>query len=137
VESLPTLELSNRSFADCQKHNVRLNGPKFQFFQAQLKYKGHILSEQGISPVESKLDAIRLAPRPKDASQLRSFLRMLNYYSKFIKIFHPNCTHCIIFSVLRLSGFRPKSVKRLFYGLKKFFLASRYCFIMTPQNPSY
>ena len=48
---------------------------------------GHILSKEGISPVKSKLDAIRLAPRPKDVSQLRSFLGMLNYYSKFIKDF--------------------------------------------------
>ena len=46
---------------------------------------GHILSKHGTSPVNSKLDAIRLAPRPKDVSQMKSFLGMLNYYSKFIK----------------------------------------------------
>jgi len=73
-------------FSRLAKHNVKLkNGPKCQFFQAQVKYMGHILSKQGISPVNSKLDAIRLAPRPKDVSQLRSFLAMLDYYSKFIK----------------------------------------------------
>ena len=43
------------------KHNVKLNGAKCQFFQAQMKYMGHILSKQGIRPVKSKLDAIRLA----------------------------------------------------------------------------
>ena len=48
---------------------------------------GDILSKEGISPVKSKLDAIRLAPGPKDLSQLRSFLGMLNYYSEFIKAF--------------------------------------------------
>ena len=48
---------------------------------------GHILSKHGISPVNSKLDVIRLAPRPKDVSQIRSFLGMLNYYSKFIQDF--------------------------------------------------
>ena len=71
------------------KHNVRLNGQKCQFFQTQVKYMGHILSKHGISPVKSKLDAIRLAHRPKDVSQLRSFLGVLNYYSKFIKDFSP------------------------------------------------
>ena len=40
-----------------------------------------------VDDVKSKLDAIRLAPRPKDMSQLRSFLGMLNYYSEFIKDF--------------------------------------------------
>ena len=65
-------------FSRLAKHNVKLNGAKCQFFQAQVKYMGHILSKQGTSPVNSKLDAIRLAPRPKDVSQLRSFLGMLN-----------------------------------------------------------
>ena len=48
---------------------------------------GDILSKEGISPVKSKLDAICLAPGPKDLSQLRPFLGMLNYYSEFIKDF--------------------------------------------------
>ena len=47
----------------------------------------HILSKEGISPAKNKLDLIRPAPRPEDVSQLRSFLGMLNYYSKFIKDF--------------------------------------------------
>lgn len=86
VESLLTWELSNRS-RRLEKHNVKLNDAKCQLFQAQVKYMGHILSKHGISPVNSKLDAIRLAPRPKDVSQMRSFLGMLNYYSKFIQDF--------------------------------------------------
>ena len=55
-------------FSRLAKHNVKLNGAKCQFFQVQVKYMGHMLSKQGISPVNSKLDAIRLAPRPKDVS---------------------------------------------------------------------
>ena len=124
-------------FSRLTKHNVKLNGAKCQFFQAQVKYMGHILSKQGISAVNSKLDAIRLAPRPKDVSQLRSFLGMLNYYSKRIKAFPPNCAHCISFSVTRLSGFGPKNLNLLPYGLKKFFRVSRFWFIMTPKNLSF
>ena len=41
---------------------------KCQFFQAHVKYMGHILSKEGISPVKNKLDEIRLAPIPKDVS---------------------------------------------------------------------
>ena len=81
------MEVIKQVFGRLAKHNVKLNGLKCQFFQAQVKYMGHILSKEGISPVKNKLDAIRLAPRPKDVSQLRSFLGMLNYYSKFIKDF--------------------------------------------------
>ena len=81
------MRIIKQVFSRLTKHNVRLNGPKCQFFQAQVKYMGHILSKQEISPVDSKLDAIRLAPKPKDVSQMRSFLGMLNYYSKLIKDF--------------------------------------------------
>ena len=69
------------------KHNVKLNGLRCQFFQAQVKYMGHIFSKEGISSVKSKLDAIRQAPRPTGVSQLRSFLGMLHYYSNSIKDF--------------------------------------------------
>ena len=76
---------------------------------------GNILSKDGISPVKSKLDAIRLASRRKDVSQLRSFLGMLNYY---LKTFRPKCTHCTNFLATRLNGFGAKRVKFLFYGRK-------------------
>ncbi|XP_022779630.1 uncharacterized protein K02A2.6-like [Stylophora pistillata] len=81
------MEVIKQVFGRLAKHNVKVNGLKCQFSQTQVKYTGHILSKEGISPVKSKLDANRLAPRPKDVSQLRSFLGMLNYYSKFIKDF--------------------------------------------------
>ena len=67
------------------------------FLKDNVKYMGHILSKQGISPVKSKLEAIQQAPRPADVSQLRSFLGMINYYSKFIPDFssklHPLYEH--------------------------------------------
>ena len=81
------LEILKQVFHRLAKHNVRLNGPKCQFFEAKVKYMGHILSKQGISPVQSKLEAIQRASRPTDVSQLRSFLGMINYYSKFIPEF--------------------------------------------------
>ena len=53
----------------------------------KVKYIGHVLSKQGVSPGKSNLEAIQQAPRPADVSQLRSFLGMINYYSKFIPDF--------------------------------------------------
>ena len=68
----PHMEIIKQVFGRLAKHNVKLNGLKCQFFQAQVTYMGHILSKEGISPVKSKLDAIRLAPRPTNMSQVRS-----------------------------------------------------------------
>ena len=81
------LEILKQVFSKLAKQNVRLSGPKCQFLKDKVKYMGHILSKQGISPVKSKLEAIQQAPRPADFSQLRSFLGMINYYSKFIPYF--------------------------------------------------
>ena len=65
------MEVIKQVFGRLAKHNVKLNGLKCQFFQAQVKYMGHILCKVGISPVKNKLNAIRLAPRRKYVSQLR------------------------------------------------------------------
>ena len=81
------LDILKQVFSRLAKHNVRLSGPKCQFLKDKVKYMGHILSKQGISLVKSKLEAIQQAPRPADVSQLRSFLGMINYYSKFIPDF--------------------------------------------------
>jgi len=52
-------------FGTLAKHIVKLNGLKCQFLQAEVKCMGHILSIEGISPVKSKLDVVRSAPRCK------------------------------------------------------------------------
>jgi hypothetical protein len=71
-------------FARLSKYNVRLKAEKCHFFQDKLKYMGHMISAQGISPVEGKLDAIRKAECPRNVTQLRSFLGLVNFYGKFI-----------------------------------------------------
>ena len=93
----PHMEVIKQVFGRLAKHNVKLNGLRCQFFQAQVKYMGHIFSKEGISSVKSKLDAIRQAPRPTGVSQLRSFQGMLHYYSNSTKDFsskmHPLYQH--------------------------------------------
>lgn len=68
------LKVLKQVFGGLAKHNVQLNGTKCQFFKDKVKYMGHILSKEGISPVKSRLEAIQQALRPTDATQFRSFL---------------------------------------------------------------
>ena len=68
-----------------QVSNVRVNKGKCKFFQKSVKYMGHLLSEKGISPLAEKLESLRMAEAPKNVSQLRSFLGLVNYYGKFVK----------------------------------------------------
>ena len=63
------------------------------FFQPSVEYLGHMVDAEGIHPLPSKLEAIVKAPPPANVQQLRSFLGLLNYYSKFVRnlasVIHP------------------------------------------------
>ena len=45
---------------------------------------GHVVNANGIQPTEEKVQAIKEASEPKNAAELRSFLGLVNYYSKFL-----------------------------------------------------
>ena len=72
---------------------LRLKLSKCQFMQPTVEYLGYRIDAQGLHAIEKKVEAIRRAPAPENQQQLRSFLGMINYYSKFISnystITHP------------------------------------------------
>ena len=131
----PHMEVIKRVFGRLAKHNVKLNGLKCQFFQAQVKYMGHILSKEGSSPVKSKLDAIRLAPRPTDVSQLRSFLGLLNYYSKFIKDFSSKMHPLYQLLSNRTEWFWSKECEIAFLWAKEVLSSEQVLVHYDPQKP--
>ena len=47
-------------------------------------YLGHIITSEGLQPTREKIHAITDAPTPTNLAQLRSFLGLVNYYSKFL-----------------------------------------------------
>lgn len=52
--------------------------------QKEVEYLGHKISSEGICPTAEKLRAIKDAPAPQNTQQLRSFIGLINYYSKFL-----------------------------------------------------
>lgn len=68
-----------------QTAGMRLKLEKCSFLQRSCTYLGHRLDQEGVHPTEDKVLAILKAPIPRDETQLRSFLGLLNYYHKFIK----------------------------------------------------
>ena len=63
---------------------LRLKRSKCSFMMSKIEYLGHVIDEHGIHPTEDKVKAIQEAPRPKNVSELRSFIGILNYYGKFL-----------------------------------------------------
>nr|XP_055067975.1 uncharacterized protein K02A2.6-like [Misgurnus anguillicaudatus] len=66
---------------------LQINESKCHFRQTSLQFLGHTVTAQGIQPDKQHLCAILQAPAPTDAVQLRSFLGLLSWYSKFIPNF--------------------------------------------------
>jgi len=46
---------------------------------------GHVIDKDGLKTSEKKVYCISKMPVPKNVSDLKSFLGMINYYDKFIK----------------------------------------------------
>ena len=49
-----------------------------------VEYLGHIIDAKGLHPSPEKIRAIKDAPEPQNVTELKSFLGLLNYYSKFL-----------------------------------------------------
>ena len=49
-----------------------------------MEYIGHIIDKDGLQPVPEKVRAITDAPAPSNVSELRSYLRMLQYCVIFL-----------------------------------------------------
>jgi len=52
--------------------------------EPQVTYLGHKVSKEGIQPLDDKVEVIINAPAPKNVSELKSYLSMMNYYQKFL-----------------------------------------------------
>ncbi|UYV68013.1 hypothetical protein LAZ67_5002793, partial [Cordylochernes scorpioides] len=65
--------------------NFSINKEKSLFFVDEINYLGHRINKNGIYPLEDKLDSIKKCPKPSNISELKSFLGMLSFYSKFVK----------------------------------------------------
>ena len=80
-EHLEKLKLVLRKLEDA---GLKLSKAKCTWVTEQVEYLGYRIDASGIHPTNEKLEAIRDAPAPKDVSQLKAYLGLLNFYRKFI-----------------------------------------------------
>ena len=72
-------------FARLQEKNLTVNPDKCLFNQTELWFYGLHLTSNGIKADPSKVEAIKNTAQPRDVKELRSFLGLSNYCSKFIQ----------------------------------------------------
>jgi len=79
--------------ARLQKYNIRIKPEKSEFFVNQISYCGYLINRFGLHKAPEKIKAIKNIRRPKNVTEIRSFLGMINYYGRFIanlsSILHP------------------------------------------------
>ena len=63
---------------------LTLNRNKCQFKMSYLKNMGHVHSARGIGPADVKVKAFVEAREPKNAAEVRNFLGLLNFTTRFI-----------------------------------------------------
>lgn len=68
-----------------QRYNIRINLEKSQFALKEIKYCGYIINKKEISKETQKIEAIQKMPRPRNVSEVRAFIGMINYYARFIR----------------------------------------------------
>lgn len=77
----------------CKKEGVKLNKEKLEQKVTSLTFMGHKITKDGLEVDQEKVKAIENFPAPTNVSQLRSFLGLTNFVSKFInnsaEIIHP------------------------------------------------
>ena len=69
-----------------QLHEVglKLKPSKCHFLLRQVQHLGHTISDQGISPDATKIEAVKSFPELTDLKSLRLFLELASYYKRFI-----------------------------------------------------
>ena len=84
-ETLEQLYLNVRQVLEVlQKNQMVVKRSKLQFFKTSLKFLGHNISREGVSPQAEKVEAVRNWPLPTTKSHLRSFLGLVQYYAAYI-----------------------------------------------------
>lgn len=78
------LQNLSKVMARLETAGLTLKQSKCVFLVKSVEYLGHIIDEHGLHPSTTKIRAISEAPEPKNVTELKSFLGLLNYYGKFI-----------------------------------------------------
>ena len=80
-----------RTFQRLENKGLTLNKQKCELNNSTITILGVVFSDQGISPDPVKVEAIKEASRLKNVNELRSFLGMTSYCSRFISDYATIC----------------------------------------------
>ena len=74
-------------FERLRSTDLKLKEVKCNFLKKHIQYLGHIISGEGIAPVQEKLESIQNMLPPRNPKEVKQFLGLIGYYRKFVPCF--------------------------------------------------
>ena len=71
-------------FNRAKEVNLKLNNEKMKFKLPEVRYMGHLLTQNGVRADPAKIEAILDMPRPEDAKAVQRLLGCVNYLSRYL-----------------------------------------------------
>ncbi|XP_065217325.1 uncharacterized protein K02A2.6-like [Planococcus citri] len=68
----------------CKEANLRLNRSKCRFFERKVKFVGYTIDANGVHETDDKVLAVLNVPAPTNPTEVKSFLGLVGFYSKFV-----------------------------------------------------
>lgn len=81
AEHLQTLD---QVFDRLEKTGLNVHKGKCEFMAKSISYLGHQIDVDGLHPLSDKVQEVRDAPSPQSVQELKAYLGLLSYYSKFL-----------------------------------------------------
>ena len=85
------IERVRQVFEKCKEWSITLSKTKYQF-GSTVKFAGFILGKDGVKPDPEKIAAIKDFPPPKDITNLRSWIGLVNQFSSYA----PDLKHAML-----------------------------------------
>ena len=71
-------------FEKIREVGLKVKLSKCEFMSPCITYLGHKIDKEGIHSTDEKIQAIKRVQRPSNVTELRAFLGLVNYYSRFL-----------------------------------------------------
>ena len=81
------LEHLEEIFMRLKAAGLKLKLEKCCLFKKHIQYLGHLILADEIQPLPENLESIAKMPAPRNPKEVKQFLRLVGYYSKFIPRF--------------------------------------------------